>query len=203
MTKVVNPTKVITGKVRFSYCNILEAKATVEGGQEKYSTSIIIPKSDTVTLEKINKAIEAAYNEGEAKLRGTGKTVPALSAIHIPLRDGDVEKADDPAYKDSYFLNASSISAVGIVDAALNPILDPSEIYSGMYGKVSISFYAYNKNGAKGIAVGLNNVLKLADGDHLGGKVSAEKDFATDDTEDFLDQSSIDRYRDLFGHQLK
>ena len=118
MTKVVNPTKVITGKVRFSYCNILEAKATVEGGQEKYSTSIIIPKSDTVTLEKINKAIEAAYNEGEAKLRGTGKTVPALSAIHIPLRDGDVEKADDPAYKDSYFLNASSISAVGIVDAA-------------------------------------------------------------------------------------
>jgi hypothetical protein len=187
MTKVVNPTKVITGKVRFSYCNILEAKATVEGGQEKYSTSIIIPKSDTVTLEKINKAIEAAYNEGEAKLRGTGKTVPALSAIHIPLRDGDVEKADDLAYKDSYFLNASSISAVGIVDAALNPILDPSEIYSGMYGKVSISFYAYNKNGAKGIAVGLNNVLKLADGDHLGGKVSAEKDFATDDTEDFLD----------------
>ena len=187
MTKPVNQTKVITGRVRFSYCNILEAKATVEGGQEKYSTSIIIPKSDTATLEKINKAIEAAYKEGEAKLRGNGKTVPTLASIHVPLRDGDVEKADDPAYKDSYFLNASSISAVGVVDAALNPILDPNEIYSGMYGKVSISFYAYNKNGARGIAVGLNNVLKLCDGDRLGGKVSAEKDFATDDTDDFLE----------------
>ena len=73
MTKPVNSTKVITGKVRLSYCSILEPKATVEGGTEKYSTSIIIPKSDEVTLDKINKAIEAAYHEGEAKLRGTGK----------------------------------------------------------------------------------------------------------------------------------
>ena len=186
MTKPVNSTKVITGKVRLSYCSILEPKATVEGGTEKYSTSIIIPKSDEVTLDKINKAIEAAYHEGEAKLRGTGKTVPALSTLHLPLRDGS-EKEDDPAYKDSYFLNASSIQAVGIVDKALNPILDPNEIYSGIYAKVSISFYAYNKNGAKGIAVGLNNVMKLADGDHLGGRASAEKDFATEDTEDFLD----------------
>ena len=187
MTKVVNPTKVITGVSRLSYCSVTEKKATVEGGVEKYSTSIIIPKSDAATIEKINKAIEAAYKEGEAKLRGNGKTVPALASIHVPLRDGDVEKADDPAYKDSYFLNASSISAVGIVDAALNPILDPNEIYSGCYCKVSISFYAYNKNGAKGIAVGLNNIMKVKDGDRLGGKLSAEKDFATDDTDDFLE----------------
>ena len=79
--KPVNPMKVITGKdTRWSYCNVWEAKA-INGGTPKFSVSLLIPKSDTVTVKKIKDAIEAAYREGEAKLKGNGKSVPALSVI--------------------------------------------------------------------------------------------------------------------------
>ena len=132
-------------------------------------------------------AIEAAYREGEAKLKGNGKSVPALSVLKTPLRDGDLERPDDPAYAGSYFVNANATSAPGIVDADRNPILTRSEVYSGVYGRASISFYAFNSSGNKGIACGLNNLQKIRDGEPLGGKASAESDFATDDDDDFLD----------------
>ena len=185
--KPVNPMKVITGKdTRWSYCNVWEAKA-INGGTPKFSVSLLIPKSDTVTVKKIKDAIEAAYREGEAKLKGNGKSVPALSAIKTPLRDGDTERPDDPAYAGAYFVNANATSAPGIVDADRNPILTRSEVYSGVYGRASITFYAFNSSGNRGIACGLNNLQKIRDGEPLGGKASAEADFATDEDEDFLD----------------
>ena len=184
--KIVNPMKVITGPdTRWSYANVWEPKS-INGGAPKYSVSLIIPKSDTRTLSKIKAAIEAAYKEGEAKLRGNGKSVPALSAIKTPLRDGDVERPADEAYRNSYFVNANSPSAPGIVDADCNPILTRSEVYSGVYGRASVTFYAFNSSGNKGIACGLNNLQKIRDGEPLGGRASAESDFATDDDEDFL-----------------
>ena len=149
--------------------------------------SLIVPKSDTATVTKIQAAIEAAYKEGESKLKGNGRTVPALSVIKTPLRDGDIERPDDPAYANAYFINANSATAPGIVDADCNPILSRSEVYSGVYGRASISFYAFNSNGNKGIACGLNNLQKIRDGEPLGGKASAASDFATDDADDFLD----------------
>ncbi len=186
MSKIVNPTKVITGpKTRWSYANVWEAKS-INGGTPKYSVSLIIPKSDTATIAKINAAIEAAYQDGQAKLKGNGRSVPALSTIKNPLRDGDIDRPDDPAYENSYFINANSASAPGIVDADCNPILSHSEVYSGVYGRASINFYAFNSNGNKGIACGLNNLQKISDGEPLGGKASAELDFATDVDEDFL-----------------
>ena len=140
----------------------------------------------TKTIAKIQAAIEAAYKEGEAKLKGNGKSVPALSVLKTPLRDGDAERPDDEAYKNAYFVNANATSAPGIVDADLNPILTRSEVYSGVYGRASITFYAFNSSGNKGIACGLNNLQKIRDGEPLGGKASAESDFATEDDEDFL-----------------
>ena len=137
--------------------------------------------------EGLGNSIEAAYKEGEAKLKGNSRTVPALSAIKTPLRDGDAERPDDPAYANSYFMNANSNTAPGIVDADCQPILDRSEVYSGVYGRASVNFYAFNSNGNRGIACSLNNLQKIRDGEHLGGKSSAEDDFATDDEEDFLD----------------
>jgi len=178
--------KVITGpKTRWSYANVWEAKS-VNGSAPKFSVSLIVPKSDTATVAKVKAAIEAAYKEGESKLKGNGRTVPALSLIKNPLRDGDIERPDDPAYANAYFINANSATAPGIVDAACNPIMNRSEVYSGVYGRASISFYAFNANGNKGIACGLNNLQKISDGEPLGGKASAESDFATDDEEDFL-----------------
>ena len=97
-TKLANPMKVITGKdTRWSYANVWEAKS-INGGTPKFSVSLIIPKTDTVTVQKIKAAIQAAYEEGQAKLKGNGRTVPPLTAIKTPLRDGDTERPDDPAY---------------------------------------------------------------------------------------------------------
>ena len=153
--KSVNPMKVITGKdTRWSYANVWEAKS-INGGTPKFSVSLIIPKTDTVTVQKIKAAIKAAYEEGQAKLKGNGRSIPPLTAI-------------------------------GIVDADCNPILTRSEVYSGVYGRASINFYAFNSNGNKGIACGLNNLQKIRDGEPLGGKSSAASDFATDADDDFL-----------------
>ena len=183
---LTNPTKVITGvNTRWSYVNAWEPKA-INGGTPKYSVSLIIPKDDTVTVNKIKAAIQAAYEEGESKLKGNGKSVPALSVLKTPLRDGDLERPDDAAYANSYFVNANSATAPGIVDADRNPIIERSEVYSGVYGRASINFYAFNSNGNKGIACGLNNLQLIRAGEPLGGKASAESDFATDAEDDFL-----------------
>ena len=179
-------TKVITGaNTRWSYANVWEAKA-LEGGKPKFSVSLIIPKSDTVTVSKIKSAIEEAYREGQSKLKGNAKSVPALSTLRTPLRDGDLERPDDPAYANAYFVNANSATAPGVVDANRNEIMDKSEVYSGCYGRASINFYAFNANGNRGIACGLNNLQKIRDGEPLGGRASAESDFATVEDEEFL-----------------
>jgi len=167
--------KVITGKVRFSYANVFEPKS-INGSEPKYSVSLIIPKEDKVTIDKIKAAIEVAKQEGLSKLGGK---IPAN--LKTPLRDGDIDRPDDPAYADSYFVNANSTIRPGIVDANLQPIIDSTEFYSGCFGRASIVFYAYNANGNKGIACGLQNLQKLEDGEPLGGRSRAEDDFGIDD----------------------
>lgn len=184
MAKIKNPTKVVTGLCTFSYLNCWEPKA-VKDGTPKYSVSLIIPKSDRRTIEAVKTAIRAAYEEGQSKLQGSGKTIPPLKVLKTPLRDGDLERPEDEAYKNSYFINANSIAAPGIVDANRQPILDRSEMYSGVKGRASLNFYSYNVNGNKGIAAGLNHLQKISDGTPLGGKSRPEDDF--DDDEDFLD----------------
>lgn len=186
MSKIANPTKVITGvNTRWSYANVWDPKS-INGDAPKYSVSLIIPKSDTVTVNKIKVAIQASYEEGESKLEGTAKVCPALDVIKTPLRDGDKERPGDEAYKDSYFINANSATALGIVDADRQQIIDRSEVYSGVYGRASINLYAFNSNGNRGIACGLNNLQKIRDGEPLGGKSRAEDDFATEEDDDFL-----------------
>lgn len=177
-----NPTKVVTGIARLSYANVWEAKS-INGGAEKFSVSIIIPKSDKKTIEAINKAVDAAIEEGKGKFGGK---VPNKAALKLPLRDGDIDRPDDEAYADSYFVNANSNTAPQIVNRNVEPILDRSEVYSGVYARVSINFYAFNSNGNKGIACGLGNIQKIRDGEPLGGRTNASDDFSTDVEDDFL-----------------
>lgn len=173
-------TKVVTGTVRLSYANVWEPKS-INGGTEKYSVSLIIPKSDKKTLAAIDAAVDAAIEEGIAKFGGKK---PNKAAIKLPLRDGDTER-DDEAYADSYFVNANSLTPPQIVDQNVNPIMNRSEIYSGVYARVSINFYAFNSNGNKGVACGLGNIQKVRDGQPLGNRRTAEDDFtALDDTDD-------------------
>lgn len=182
---VKNPTKLVTGKVTLSYAHLLTPVAPMGGGDEKYSVSVIIPKSDKVTLAKAEAAIKAAYEQNLDKFKKGGRT-KALKDIHYPLRDGDEEKPGDAAYKDSMFFNCSSKQKPNIVDINCEPIIDTGEIYSGIKARVSVNFYAYSVNGNMGIAAGLNNVQKLADGTPLGGRSSAADDFSDGD-ESFLD----------------
>ena len=172
MANEVQLTKVVTGKVRFSYLHVWEPTAIEEGQDKKYSVSLIIPKSDKDTLLRIKKAIDAATEAG--KVRFGGKTP---SNLKTPLRDGDVERPEDESYAGSYFLNANCKTKPGVVDQNLSPIIDQDELYSGCYGRASITFYAFNTSGNKGIACGLNNLQKLKDGESLGGRSTAESDF--------------------------
>lgn len=174
MSNQVNSTKVVTGKVRFCYVNVFEPTAMNEGDTPKYNICVLIPKSDTATIGKIKKAIEAAKEAGKAKLADKNGRIP--TNLKLPLRDGDEERPDDPAFEDHYFINANSMRQPSIVDRSLNPIMSRDEFYSGCYGRASINFYAFNVS-SKGIAAGLNNLQKLEDGEMLAGSSTAEEDF--------------------------
>lgn len=178
----VNSTKVVTGKVRFSFVNVVEARAFGEGQIPKYSVMLLIPKTDVGTIARIKKAIDAAAQKGLATKFG-GK-LPAI--VKSTLKDADKDMDQDgelfatkwPYAAGHYILNVSSKNQPQIVDAQLNPILNLTEFYSGCYGRASINFFAYNNNGNKGVSAGLNNLQKLEDGESLGGFTTAEQDFA-------------------------
>lgn len=177
-------TKVITGKVRFSYAHVFEPKAMDDESAPKYSVSLLIPKTDKVTIAKINAAIQEAIKEGITS-KWKGKKPANLK---LPLRDGDVERPDDEVYAGHYFMSASAQASrkPGLVDADLNPIMSRDEFYSGCYGKASVNLYAF-ANKSNGIACGLNNLQKLEDGERLGADVaSAEEDFGSDAANDLL-----------------
>lgn len=179
-----NSTKIVTGKVRFCFCHVFEP-AAMDGQPEesaKYSVCVIIPKSDTQTIDKINKAIEAAKIAGKAKLGDKNGKIP--STIKLPLRDGDEERSDDEAFAGAYFLNATSNRKPVIVDRNLDPIMDKDEFYSGVYGRVSLNMYAFNTSGNKGVAAGLQNLQKLEDGEMLAGGSTANEDFGGDNAWD-------------------
>lgn len=175
-------TKVVTGKVRFSFVNVFEPKAFGENQTPKYSVMLLIPKSDVGTLDRMRKAIEVAAEKGKATKFG-GKIPTVLKST---LKDADVDTNQDGDVfadlwdyaKNHYILNVSSKMAPQIVDAERNPIINPADFYSGCYGRASINFFAYNNNGNKGISAGLGNLQKLEDGEPLGGITSAEQDFA-------------------------
>ena len=174
----VKPTKVVTGKARLSYVHLFTPYAHNPGQEPKYSCTILIPKTDTATKARIDAAIEAAKQEGTQNKFG-GVLPPVLPT---PVHDGDGTRPSDgmpfgEECKGHWVFTASSKQAPQVVDAGVNPILDQTEVYSGMYARVSVNFFAYNSNGRKGIGCGLNNVQKLADGEPLGGRSTAAEDF--------------------------
>jgi hypothetical protein len=173
-------TRVTTGKIRLSYAKVWAPDAFEEGDDKKYSTAILIPKSDKVTIDKINAAV--SYLENEVKQKNKGKLPKNFK---LPLRDGDEEKPEDPNYADCYFLNASSKQKPAIVglerdgNGKLKAITNEDEVYSGCYARLGINFYIFDKK-SNGIAAGLNSIQKIADGDKLAGGGNAESDFAED-----------------------
>lgn len=177
----MSETKVSTPEqVRFSYVNLVSAKCAPGSTEPKFGMSVIIPKKNKKTLKAITLAIKAAIEVGKQK---HGKVFENEKKLKLPLRDGD-EDREDAAYADSFFLNANSKNRPGMVDKKVQPILDPSEIKSGDWGCVSLNFYPFNVNGNVGIAVGLNHVQKVRDGEPLGSQTNAADEFDEIEFED-------------------
>lgn len=188
--KTQSPTKAVI-PCRISFANIWEPKS-INGSEEKYSVSCIVPKDDKKTIAKIQKAVEAAKESGKEKKWG-GKLPPNLK---LPLRDGDIDRPDDEAYAGAMFVNATSKDAPQIVDRKVQPVLDPLECGSGDYCNVSINFYPFNANGNRGVAAGLGNIQLVKHGERLAGKASAASDFdeIEGDEDDLLSGDDIPEY---------
>ena len=180
-------TKLVTGIVRLSYVNIWDPKrpANNPDAKPKYSCSIIIPKSDKATINAINKAIDEAIQDGIGKFGGK---IPNKATLKLPLRDGDIDREGDPAYANSYFVNASANEdhPPKVVDKRVQPILDHAELYSGVYAKVVLNFFAFNQQGNRGVACGLGNVQKIRDGEPLGSVSNPASEFSVEDEDDDL-----------------
>ena len=183
--------------VRFSFCNVFEAKTAIEGSDPKFSVQIMVPKTHVKTVEAIKKAIEDAKAVGIAKNLFTAGATKARD-FRTCLRDGDVEaeEGENKAYlKGHYFFNAScnEKNPPQVVDRQAKPIMRLEDFYSGCYGCADINFYPF-KFGKGGVAAGLNSVMKREDGERLDGKVDAEKAFekVMDDDDDITENISAD-----------
>lgn len=171
--------KVVFGPCRLSYTHLFE-KYSPDGDPNsgKYMTNVIIPKGEKETVNALNKAIEAAKKQ--AILSKWGGKEP--KKLDLPLRDGDDK--DDEVYENAFYVNAKCNTRPGIVDKDRSPIVDEDEIYSGVWAVVSVTFYGYDVSGNRGIACGLNNIMKYRDDERLGGRTSADNDFADIDMDD-------------------
>lgn len=171
-------TKVITGRVRLSFCNLFKARASQPGQDPKFSTTILLPKSDVATKQRIDAAIMAAIQQGITD-KWNGVRPPVLG---IPVYDGDgVRPSDGMPFGEEcrghWVFTASSKQQPEVVDVNLNPILNQTEVYSGIYARASVNFFPYSQAGKKGVGCDLNNVQKLEDGEPLSGRASATDDF--------------------------
>lgn len=182
-TKKPKPTQIVTGPVRIFYAQLVEPKAN-DQGKLKFSCQPLIKKSDKATLAAIERAVKAAEAEYAAKFGG-GK-LPAN--LRRPLRDGDAEfesgEKKDKDYKGHFFLNCSSGNRPDVLDINGDPIIEKSEIYSGMFARLIINFYPYNTAGNKGVAAGLNGVQKVRDGEPKSGVGSANELFGRYESND-------------------
>ena len=148
-----NPTRVLTGEVRLSYVNLVAPRANVNdpNGTPKYSATLLIPKSDTAVKQNIDASIEAAAKEAQSKLWG-GVRPPVMP---IPIHDGDGIRDNGTPYgpecKGCWVLTAATKNKPQVVHQSdINTELLPQDIYSGMYARVTINFFSYNRAGKKG-----------------------------------------------------
>lgn len=168
------PSQFITTPVRFSYLFARSPKTTKKG--ESYGAMLIIPKSDKALIKQIKDALQTAFEEGRDTLKIKSSVEKLPSNITTTFYDGDIERPDDPACENAYYLNVSSNRKIDVVDKNRLPIDDPDEIYSGMYGRALIQFKAYN-NESKGITCYLNGIQKTKEGPRLDGTVDVTKAF--------------------------
>ena len=171
-----NAKKVVTGEVRLSFPHLFEPFA-FDGQDEKYSVMLLISKKDKTTLDALRAAEKAATEAGKDSKWGGKIPKDLLSIIHDADEDGTAE--DYPERKGCYYMTVSAGVRFrpGVVDRDVQPILDESAVYSGVYGRASLTAFPYSAGKNKGISFGLNHVQITKDGEPLDGRTSAEDDF--------------------------
>lgn len=175
-----DPLKCLTGEVRLSYCNLNEPRKPQNGqGEAKYGVTLLIPKTDTNTLNDLMAAFNAAIELGVTSKWG-GVRPPRIDLI---IHDGDGERANGTPFGDEckgkWVLTANSTKRPQVVGMDnINVELDPRDVYSGMWGRVTVRFFPFNTAGKRGVGCGLGNVLKTRDDEPLAGGASASVDFA-------------------------
>lgn len=177
-------TKVVTGKVRLSYAHLFEP-FSIDGEQDpKYSVMLLIPKSDTKTIEDLRAAEGAAAEAGKSSKFG-GKIPANLASI---IRDGDEVAEDFPERKDHWFMSVTSPATrkPGVVDQNVQPVMDATEVYSGCYARASLNAFPYTFGSKKGISFGLNHIQKIADGEPFGSITRPEDEFDVIEGSDLL-----------------
>lgn len=168
---------ITTGKVRASYVNVFQPRTPENGGEPKYSVTLLIPKTDAVTINAIYAEIEKAKQEGAQRV--FNGAVPPM--CKTPIYDGDGYRPSGEAFGEEcrgcMVMAASAKLQPSVVGLDMQPIINPADVYSGCYIRANINFFAYNSNGNKGIGCGLNAVQKIEDGEALTSRVSAEEAF--------------------------
>lgn len=171
-----NPLKVVLGMHRISYVHLKEPTKFEDGSEPKYDATFLIPK-DHADVAKINRAIRAAYDANKESLF---KGLPLTSTkMWNPLRDGDEWLEEHPEaleYEGMYFLKAASKSQPAVFDADKNDIFDLDEVYSGCYARGVIVCFPFN-NKSKGHGFYLNSLMKMEDGERLGGFAANADDY--------------------------
>ena len=117
---------------RLDFVHVFEPWAFRENEKPKYSVTLIISKNDTDTIRKVHNALTLQNAE--------------MKDIRSPLRDGDVERPNNPAYRNCWFINATNngiFSVPQVCDRQQNVITDRNQLYSGVWGRVHVSFKAY------------------------------------------------------------
>lgn len=180
ITPIVKENKIVFGPCRLSYTHVFQ-KYSFDNNPEngKYMATILIPKAEKETVAAIQKIVEKVKKE-TVLAKWNGKEPKNLL---LPLQDGDAREDEDPNFAGHWYINAKCNTRPGIVDKKKVPIVDEEEIYSGVWCVCSVTFYGFD-NMSKGVACGLNNLMKFKDDEHLGGRVSADRDFEDVDMDD-------------------
>ena len=182
-------TKVTTGKCRLSYVHLFAPYAPNDKQTPKYSTVLLVPKTDKITMKRLRAAQQQALLEGKDKKFGGSIPKNWKDTIHDGDEEADLER--NPEYAGHWYLSVSNPTKPGVVDRNVQPILDPTEVYSGCYARASLGAFAFNTQGNKGVSFGLNNIQKMGDGDSLTGATRADQDFEALDDEDDEDGEDL------------
>jgi len=188
-TKAADPARVVTGRVRLSYVHLFEAYTSGDDEDAKFSVTLLIPKTDTATMDKLRAAQKAALEKGKATKFGGRIPKDWTDTIHDGDEEADLEK--NPEYAGHWYMNVGSRVKPGIIDRMKRPIEDSTEVYSGCYARVALGAYPYKIKGNQGVSFGLNHVQKLADGESLTGRTRAEDAFDDLDDDEDLDDDDL------------